>query len=157
MARRQQKMSRAKSKTAWLAWLAWGIFGTIFVFEDTLGGSGTFAWILTAPFWVMFAVWPFLWLWLKTHVKPEMVEVDDDIVRGNVKCRLVQKEGVRYLERTSFESAFAIQLTGPFVKLPGGQEDFIALSDIKKLAEKNQTNEKLKSWLALVESLPIVR
>lgn len=157
MARRQQKMSRAKSRTAWLAWLAWGIFGTIFVFEDTLGGSGAFAWIFTAPFWVMFAVWPFLWVWLKTRVKPEMVEADDDIVAGDVKCRLVQKDGVRYVERLSFETAFAIKLKGPFVKLSGGDEDFVPLAGILKLTQENKENEKLKNWLTVIDSLPIVR
>ena len=42
MTRRQQKMSPAKAKTAWLAWCAWGFLGGIFVFEDTLGGRGAF-------------------------------------------------------------------------------------------------------------------
>ncbi|MDO4938098.1 MAG: hypothetical protein Q4E62_09290 [Sutterellaceae bacterium] len=154
MARRKQKMSRAKSRTAWLAWLAWGIFGTIFVFEDTVGGSGLFAWIFTAPFWVMFAVWPFMWAYLKMRMTPEMVEVDDDIVVGETKCRLVQKDGVRYVERASFEAAFEQKLTEPTVKLAGGDEDFVELSKVEKYAKDN---EKLKNWLAVVETLPIVR
>ena len=150
MARRQQKLSRAKSRTAWLAWAAWGVFGSIFLFEDTMGGSGVFAWILTAPFWIMFVVWPFLWVWLKTRRSPELVEIDDDIVAGDVKCRMVQKEGVRYVERDSFEKAFDLVSERPFVKIPGGDEDFIAVKDIEPLAAKS---EALKKWLAQLATI----
>ena len=48
----------------WLAWIAWGVIGSIFLFEDSRGGSGWLSFLLTSPFWLLFAVWPFIWLWL---------------------------------------------------------------------------------------------
>lgn len=153
MARRQQKLSRAKSRTAWLAWCAWGVFGSIFLFEDTFGGSGVFAWIFTAPFWVMFALWPLIWVWLKTRRNEALVEADDDISTEDAACRLIQKDGLRYVERESFEKAFGILLKGPFEKIAGGDEDFVLLASVEPLAKDNK---KLQQWLELVATIPLV-
>lgn len=153
MTRRLQKLSRAKARTAWLAWAAWGVLGTIFLFEDTLGGSGIFAWIFTAPFWAVFVAWPFLWVWLKTRKYPEWVEADDDITAETVKCRLVQKDGVRYVDKHEAEEKFGIALQCDVVKIPGGDENFAALECLRPFADKN---EKLRAWLAVVDSIELV-
>ena len=64
----------------WLAWIAWGVIGSIFLFEDSRGGSGWLSFLLTSPFWLLFAVWPFIWLWLVTRRNDEWVEIDDDVI-----------------------------------------------------------------------------
>lgn len=160
MPRRLQKLSRAKSRTCWLAWCAWAVVGTIFVFEDTLGGSGTFAWILTGPFWLAFAGWPVLWLWLKhaSRTRAGWVEMDDDIrleeEGGAVVCRVVQKEGVRYVEAASFAAAFGRLPQAGAVKLAGGDEDFVPVEAVRPLA---QDHGKLRRWLEVLDSIaPVV-
>lgn len=85
MRRRKQKFNREKSRTMWLAWCAWAVMGGIFVFEDTQGGTGWLTWTMTAPFWIAFALWPFLWLWLRSRRDEAAVEIDDDIAAGEVK------------------------------------------------------------------------
>ena len=61
------RMSKTKAARAWMVWAIWGMLGTAFTMEGTtgtegLGGLGMAA-LLTAPFWLAFAVWPFFWLW----------------------------------------------------------------------------------------------
>lgn len=151
MPRRQQKLSSAKSRTAWLAWCAWGVFGSIFMFEDTAGGSGVFAWIFTAPFWVLFALWPLLWAWLRLRRAPGLVEIDDDITAGGATARLVQSEGIRYVEAAPFAQAFNLNLKGiETASIPGGGEVFVKLENVRPLAEGN---EQLALWLTEVDSL----
>ena len=122
MARRKQKISREKTRTMWLAWSAWLFIGGIFVFEDTQGGTGWLTWTLTAPFWLAFVVWPFLWGYLATRRNPDYVEIDDDIRTDDSVCRLVQKDGVRYAEKASLLSAFDIRGALPTQTLAGGTE-----------------------------------
>ena len=110
MARRKQKFSREKARTMWLAWSAWLFIGGIFVFEDTQGGTGWLTWTMTAPFWLAFILWPFLWAYLATRRNPEYVEMDDDIRAGDAVCRLVQKNGVRYAEKSALDAAFDLQI-----------------------------------------------
>ncbi|MGN1208922.1 MAG: hypothetical protein ACI4SV_01365 [Duodenibacillus sp.] len=153
MTRRQQKMSPAKAKTAWLAWCAWGFLGGIFVFEDTLGGSGTFVWIFTAPFWALFAAWPFLWLWLRTRKGASLVEMDDDIRAGDVSLRLVQKDGVRYVGREQLAKVLAAQankLPNRSETLAGGDEAFVRLEDVRGLAQHSQP---FSEWLDIVDAI----
>lgn len=150
MTRRGQKLSGAKSKTMWLAWLAWGIIGSIFVFEDAAGNSAWLTLLLTAPFWLMFAVWPFLWLWLKTRRNPNWVEMDDDIVAGDKTARLVQKDGVRYVDMDAFAAVFETPTDLPYVTLPGGDERFVKVDDVRVYAKKNAA---LAAWLEVVDSL----
>lgn len=151
MPRRQQKLSFAKSRTAWLAWCAWGVFGSIFVFEDTAGGSGVFAWIFTAPFWVLFALWPFVWVWLKARRAPDLVEIDDDITAGEMTARLVQYNGVRFVEAHPFAQTFGVKLEAiETVAIPGGDETFVRLDDVRSLAENNKA---LAAWFETVDSL----
>ena len=153
MPRRKQKLSRSKSRTAWLAWLAWAIVGSIFMFEDTEGGSGTFALILTAPFWFVFVLWPFLWIWLKTRRDPALVEIDDDITAAGRTARLVQKEGVRYVETAPFAAAFGVAAKGT-VRLPGGDEAFTPVEDIRALVQRTAKDAPVRQWLAVVDSIP---
>ena len=152
MTRRKQKLSRSKSRTAWLAWLAWGIFGSIFLFEDTEGGSGVFAWIFTAPFWLMFAAWPLLWVWLKSRRDPALVEIDDDIAAGDAAARLVQKDGVRYAEAEGLRKTFGVEVPrSKTVRLAGGDEDFVRIDDLRELS---RDAEGLRRWLEVVDSVP---
>lgn len=153
MIRRKQKLSRSKSRTAWLAWIAWGIVGSIFVFEDTEGGSGIFAWIFTAPFWLVFALWPFLWMWLKMRNDPVLVEIDDDITAAGRTARLVQKDGIRYVETAPFADVFGVHAAG-CVRLPGGDEAFTRLDDIRELARNAGGDAPVRQWLAVVDSIP---
>lgn len=153
MTRRQQKMSPAKAKTAWLAWCAWGFLGGIFVFEDTLGGSGTFVWIFTAPFWALFAAWPFLWLWLRSRKADSLVEMDEDICAGDVTLRLVQKDGVRYVERGQLVKVLAAEsdaLTAKSETLAGGDEAFVRLENVRSLAKRSPA---LAQWLAVADDI----
>ncbi len=152
MKRRQQKLSRSKQKTAWLAWAAWGVVGSVFLFEDIEGGSGYFSFLLTSPFWLMFAVWPFLWLWLKSRRDPALVEIDDDITAAGKTARLVQKEGVRYVESAPFSAVFGVKARGT-VKLAGGDEDFTRLEDVRALARGRSEDDPLVVWIATVDGI----
>lgn len=150
MARRKQKISREKSRTMWLAWSAWLFIGGIFVFEDTQGGTGWLTWTLTAPFWLAFVVWPFLWGYLATRRNPDYVEIDDDIRTDDSVCRLVQKDGVRYAEKASLLSAFDIRGALPTQTLAGDTEEFVPIEALRKAAKENK---KLAAWLAVVDSI----
>ena len=151
MQRRPVKMSRARARTGWLLWLAWGIFGSIFLFEDNAGGSLTLSFLLTSPLWCLFAAWPFLWLWRVLQKEPAQVTIDDDIVAGDVKARLVEKDGVRYVEAASFCEAFHCDRPpAAAVKLPGGDEDFLPLEAFRGAAKKN---EALAAWLEAADCI----
>lgn len=150
MPRRKQKFSREKSRTMWLAWCAWAVMGSIFVFEDTQGGTGWLAWTMTAPFWIAFALWPFLWLRLISGRRPEYVEIDDDIAAGEKKCRLVQKEGRRYLEKTALKDVFGVDDDLETVKLPGGNEEFVAVDSVREIAKNVPA---LAAWIEEVDSI----
>lgn len=147
--RRKQRLSAGKSKTMWLAWLAWGIIGSIFLFEDSQGGSGVFSFILTSPFWLAFALWPFLWLWLKTRKDPAMVEIDDDITADGKTARLVLKDGVKYVQAEPFSETFRVKIEKT-VKLAGGDENFARLDELRDQAK---ANEAFASWLQIVDGL----
>jgi hypothetical protein len=57
------RMSARRAKLGWMLWASWGMFGTAFTLR---GIAGEFelglAAMLSAPFWLAFAAWPFLWL-----------------------------------------------------------------------------------------------
>ncbi len=154
MKRRKQKFNREKSRTMWLAWCAWAVMGSIFVFEDTQGGTGWLTWTMTAPFWIAFALWPFLWLWLRSRRDETSVEIDDDIATGEVKCRLVQKGGVRYAELDQVREEFSIQGRLNPVTLSGGNEAFVKLDELRPYAKENRA---LAAWLDVVDSLAYPR
>lgn len=47
----------------WLAWLLWGVFGAAVTLSGAPEGAAlVLAGILTAPLWLLFAAWPFLWV-----------------------------------------------------------------------------------------------
>ena len=152
MPRRKQHLSRRKSRTMWLAWLAWGVFGAIIQFEDTQGGSGTLSLILTSPFWLAFALWPFLWLWIRARKDPAMVDFDDYVTVEGKTTRLIIKDGKRYVEAKPFAEAFGVTTAGT-VKLAGGDEDFARLEDIRSQAEGNEALEKWLATVALINPL----
>ena len=154
MRRRKQKFNREKSRTMWLAWCAWAVMGGIFVFEDTQGGTGWLTWTMTAPFWIAFALWPFLWFWLRSRRDETSVEIDDDIAAGEVKCRLVQKRGVRYAELDQVREEFSIQGRLNPVTLSGGNEAFVKLDELRPYAKENRA---LAAWLDVVDSLAYPR
>lgn len=133
----------------WLAWIAWGVFGAIIQFEDTQGGSGTLSLILTSPFWLAFAVWPFLWLWIRTRKDPTMVDFDDDVTVDGKTARLIIKDGKRYVQAESFAEIFGVKTAGT-VKLAGGDEDFVCLEDVRDQAKGNEALEK---WFATVDQI----
>lgn len=133
----------------WLAWSAWGVIGAIFVFEDIKGGSGWLTLLMTSPLWVAFAVWPFLWLWLRSKRDPSYVEIDDDIVAGDVKCRMVQKDGIRYMQKDDLK-LFNIEENLKAVTLEGGDELFVNVESVRRYAKDEP---RLKAWLDVVDSL----
>ena len=156
MARRRQKLSKARARTAWLAWCAWGVIGSIFLFEDVAGGTGWLTMILTAPFWLMFALWPVLWAWLRLREAPESVEMDEDFPVAGKSIRVVQKDGERFAEKASFAAVFPGE-AGKLKetrKIPGGDEEFFPFSAISRLAGENP---ELSAWLDAMERIPFVR
>ena len=151
MQRRPVKMGRARARTGWLLWLAWGIFGSIFLFEDNAGGSLTLSFLLTSPLWCLFAAWPFLWVWRVLQKDSAMVTVDDDIVVGDVKARLVEKDGIRYVEAAPFCEAFQCERPpAAAVTLAGGDEQFLPLEAFRGAAKKN---EALAAWLETADGI----
>lgn len=154
MTRRYQRLSHARSKTCWLVWFAWAMFGSIFVMEDTRGGTGWLTWILTSPFWIAFGMWPILWLWTRFTKNPSWVEMDEDIPADGVTVRLVQKDGVRYVDAAEAARVFGLPKTWPTIKIPGGEEDFARIEDLRPAAKDNKT---LAAWLEVVDSLAFAR
>ncbi len=83
-----------------------------------------------------------------------MVEIDDDIVAGDIKARVVQSEGVRYAEKSSFEAACGVTAQVDFVEIFVGDERLIRIDDLRSLAAGN---ESLRDWIAVVDSLIAVQ
>lgn len=53
----------ARRRRYWLVWWLWAVFGAAVSFRGMpAGGLLIAAAVLTAPFWVLFAAWPILWL-----------------------------------------------------------------------------------------------
>ena len=112
------------------------MIGSIFLFEESRGGSGWLSFLLTSPFWLLFAVWPFIWLWLVTRRNDEWVEIDDDVIsgeNGETIARFVQKDGVRYVDIDAFADTFKCSRDVPTVTLPGGTERFARLDDVRHM------------------------
>lgn len=56
----QTPIPERRRRRFWLLWWIWAVFGAAVSFRGTLSGSWiAIAAILTAPFWVMFILWPF--------------------------------------------------------------------------------------------------
>ena len=56
----QTPIPERRRRRFWLLWWIWAVFGAAVSFRGTLSGSWiAIAAILTAPFWVMFVLWPF--------------------------------------------------------------------------------------------------
>ena len=56
-------VSAARRRRYWLVWWLWAVFGAAVSFRGMpAGGLLIAAAVLTAPFWVLFAAWPILWL-----------------------------------------------------------------------------------------------
>lgn len=54
---------KARRRRFWLVWWLWGIFGTAFSMHGVSDGTWmAVALLLTSPFWVLFCLWPCLWL-----------------------------------------------------------------------------------------------
>ena len=155
MTRRKQKLSRARARTMWLAWCAWGVIGSIFLFEDTAGGTGWLSLILTAPFWVMFALWPLLWAYLRFRNDPALVEMDDDFPAPHGAVRVVQKDGVRFAEIGSLVRAFGLDAAqvGSAQTIEGGDELFAPLDALRALSGDKSD---LQKWLSELDDIPFV-
>ena len=156
MTRRKQKLSRAKARTMWLAWCAWGVLGSIFLFEDTAGGTGWLSLILTGPFWLMFAAWPLLWAYLRFRKDPALVEMDDDFPAPKGTVRVVQKDGVRYAELETLAKAFGVDADqiDSVKTIEGGEERFAAFDSLRRLAGDNPD---LQKWFEEMDAIPLVR
>lgn len=151
MPRRPVKFSRARARTGWLLWLFWGIFGAIFLFEDHAGGSLTLSFLLTAPLWLMFALWPLLWFWRIIRRDPTQVTIDEDIAVGENVARLVEKDGVRYVEAQPFLAVFhGEKPKAAGVKLEGGEEVFLPLEAFRA---QSRTNKAMADWMAVVDGI----
>ena len=80
-----------------------------------------------------------------------MVTVDDDIVVGDVKARLVEKDGIRYVEAAPFCEAFQCERPpAAAVTLAGGDEQFLPLEAFRGAAKKN---EALAVWLETADGI----
>ena len=56
-------VARDRRRRYWMVWLLWGMLGTALTFEGVKDGTWlAVAGILGGPFWLLFLVWPFLWL-----------------------------------------------------------------------------------------------
>lgn len=57
------RMSPRRAKLGWMLWAIWGMFGTALTLRGVSGRLELgLAAMLSAPFWLAFALWPFLWL-----------------------------------------------------------------------------------------------
>ena len=56
-------MPSARRRRFWLAWALWGIFGAAVTWSGAPQGAAlAMASIFTAPLWLLFVVWPVLWV-----------------------------------------------------------------------------------------------
>lgn len=56
-------VARDRRRRYWMVWLLWGMLGTALTFEGVEDGTWlAVAGILGGPFWLLFLLWPFLWL-----------------------------------------------------------------------------------------------
>lgn len=56
-------VARDRRRRYWMVWLLWGMLATALTFEGVKDGTWlAVAGILGGPFWLLFLVWPFLWL-----------------------------------------------------------------------------------------------
>lgn len=72
------RLSSTKAKRAWMVWAIWGMLGTSLTMEGTHGFFGlnglSVAGLLTAPFWLAFALWPIFYFWRRWHDRPLWAE-----------------------------------------------------------------------------------
>ena len=78
-----------------------------------------------------------------------MVEIDDDITADGKTARLVQKDGVKYVQAEPFSETFRVKIEKT-VKLAGGDENFARLDELRDQAK---ANEAFASWLQIVDGL----
>ena len=56
-------MPASRRRRFWLAWMLWAVFGACVTLSGAPDGAAlVMAGILTAPLWLLFAAWPFLWV-----------------------------------------------------------------------------------------------
>lgn len=61
-------MPPSRRRRGWMLWCLWGLLGTALTLEGTTvesldGAALPMAFWLSAPFWALFAAWPFMWVW----------------------------------------------------------------------------------------------
>lgn len=57
-------MAPARRRRAWLVWCIWAVAGTALTLEGIAPDAGAvlaLAFWVSAPFWMLFVAWPFLW------------------------------------------------------------------------------------------------
>lgn len=43
----------------WMIWIAWGVIGGALILNDVKAGTGALSFVLVAPFWGVWLLWPF--------------------------------------------------------------------------------------------------
>ena len=72
-------VSAARRRRYWLVWWLWAVFGAAVSFRGMpAGGLLIASAVLTAPFWVLFAVW--LILWLRDHRRSKTLWAEETAV-----------------------------------------------------------------------------
>ena len=67
-------MPPSRCRRGWMLWYLWGLLGTALTLEGTTvesldGAALPMAFWLSAPFWVLFAAWPFMWGWNRLRAR----------------------------------------------------------------------------------------
>lgn len=142
-------MPPSRCRRGWMLWYLWGLLGTALRLEGTTvesldGAALPMAFWLSAPFWVLFAAWPFMWGWNRLRARrlwgEEALDVQgpDGTVVTVVRGRMPGERDaapdlwvpLSALSSVLGEGAALPAGLGPALALPGIAEEGVLLSGL---------------------------
>lgn len=157
------------AKRGWMLWAIWAMLGAVLTLQGNLTQTTLVtAVLLTSPFWILFAVWPFFWLWrlyldraLATlTIEPVVLDyaheapVQMPVIVLRTTVAVAEPELAAYCHEQSMPvPRWPVVPAGTY---PGVAVEVVLLEDLVAWAQRRTTDEtaavrRLADWVMLAQ------